>query len=315
MKETNIKPGGNMFKKPLYYLVPIKIIVLILIFSDTGCKRDKADKDAFSMAFVTDIHLQPELNAVAGFEKALDTINDLKPDFIIAGGDLIMDALGAQYDRADSLYNLYLKTIRKAEMPVYNTMGNHEIYGLYGRSGADPSHPEYGEKIYEKRLGETYYSFTHKGWKFMIINSVEDTGNEGYVGLIDSAQILWIKEELVRTDPSTPIVISTHIPFISAMVQIENGSTVANDSSLVVYNSKEVIDLFKNHNLKLVLQGHLHIVEEININGVHYITGGAISGGWWKGPYMWSEEGFVFVTFSKDDFTWRYVDYGWEVNK
>ncbi|MCU0367134.1 MAG: metallophosphoesterase, partial [Bacteroidales bacterium] len=167
-----------MFKKPLYYLVPIKIIVLILIFSDTGCKRDKVDKDAFSMAFVTDIHLQPELNAVAGFEKALDTINDLKPDFIIAGGDLIMDALAAQYDRADSLYNLYLKTIRKAEMPVYNTMGNHEIYGLYGRSGADPAHPEYGEKIYEKRLGETYYSFTHKGWKFMIINSVEDTGDE-----------------------------------------------------------------------------------------------------------------------------------------
>ena len=155
----------------------------------------------------------------------------------------------------------------------------------------------------------------HKGWKFMVLNSIEAAGREGYVGEIDSAQILWIKEELVRTDPSTPIVISTHIPFISAMTQRLSGSTVANDSSLVVYNAKEVLDFFKNHNLKLVLQGHLHIVEDVFVDGVHYITGGAVCGGWWKGPYQWSGGGISLSHLRKRYFRLESLsDYGWEVN-
>jgi 3',5'-cyclic AMP phosphodiesterase CpdA len=302
-------------KKTIFYVFAIKFIVLIIFFSDSGCKREKKDRDTFGVAFITDIHLQPELNAVAGFEKVLDTINILKPDFIITGGDLIMDALATPFERVDSLFNLYSKTIRRADMPVYNTIGNHELYGIYRASGADPLDPGYGDKIYEQRLGESYYSFIHNGWKFMVLNSIEAAGRDGYVGLIDSAQILWIKEELTRTDPATPIVISTHIPFITAMTQRESGSTVANDSSLVVYNSRQVIDLFKNHNLKLVLQGHLHIVEDVFVDGVHYITGGAVSGRWWKGPYLWSEEGFLYLRFGKEDFTWEYVDYGWEPEK
>jgi predicted MPP superfamily phosphohydrolase len=303
-------------KKTIYYLVAIKLVVLSIIFSYSACKREKTDKETFSIAFLTDMHLQPERDAVRGFNQALDTVNKLNPDFIITGGDLIMDALGQSYGRADSLYNLYQEVIRKAKMPVYNTMGNHEIYGIYKkRSGADPDNPEYGEKMFEKRIGESYYSFTHKGWKFMIINSIEDTKNDRYVGMVDSAQISWIKNELIKTDKSVPIVISTHIPFISAFSQKYKGSTVPNDSGLVVYNSKQVIDMFNNHNLKLVLQGHLHTVEDIHIDGIHFITGGAISSGWWKGPNRGFEEGFVYLTFSRNDFTWRYVDYGWDAVK
>lgn len=293
----------------------MQLAVLILLLSHTACRREKADTDTFSIAFLTDIHLQPERNAVPGFIKALDTVNSLEPDFIITGGDLIMDALGQSYGRADSLYLLYQETIKKAEAPVYNTMGNHEIYGIYSRAGADPAHPEYGEKMYEKRIGPSYYSFMHKGWKFMVLNSVEDTKRNKYVGLIDTVQIAWIAQELESTIPETPIVISTHIPFISVMTQRYGGSTLPNDSSLVVYNSSPVLDLFREHNLKLVLQGHLHVLEDIYYEGVHYITGGAVSGGWWKGPYLTCEEGFLWLTFSEKDFAWKYVDYGWVVEK
>lgn len=94
-------------------------------------------------------------------------------------------------------------------MPVHNTMGNHDIYGIYSLSGADPKHPDYGEKMFENRIGKSYYSFNHKGWKFMILNSIEDTGKDSYIGLIDQKQIDWIKTELQKTDPGTPIVIST----------------------------------------------------------------------------------------------------------
>lgn len=295
------------------FAILVAVLVIIQLFS--GCNRDIKEKDSFSIAFLTDIHIQPEENAVAGFTQALDLVNKLNPDFILTGGDLIMDALGQSYGRADSLYNLYQEVIKKSNMPVYNTMGNHEIYGIYKRSSADPANPEYGELMFEKRLGKSYYAFDHKGWKFIIINSIEDTKKGKYVGQIDTAQISWIKSELKNTSPSTPIVISTHIPFITAYTQKYGGSTLPNDSSLVVCNSKEVIDLFNGYNLKLVLQGHLHTVEDIYIDGIHFITGGAVSAGWWKGPNRGFEEGFMYITFGKNDFRWRYVDYGWDVQK
>jgi len=305
----------RIMKKTPYSFITATMIALLLFFSVTGCNESNNAGNSFSVAFLTDIHLQPERNAVAGFTTALDTVNSLKPDFILTGGDLIMDALGQSYGRADSLYILYQEIIKKAEVPVYNTMGNHEIYGIYSRSGADPAHPEYGEKMYEKRIGPSYYSFMHEGWKFMILNSIEDTHRNKYVGLVDSVQIAWIETELEKTDPETPIVISTHIPFISVMTQRYGGSTVPNDSSLVVYNSSHVLDLFRDYNLKLVLQGHLHVLEDIYYEGVHYITGGAVSAAWWRGPYLTCEEGFLWLTFGKDEFTWKYIDYGWTVEK
>jgi 3',5'-cyclic-AMP phosphodiesterase len=260
---------------------------------------------------MTDIHLTYERNAVPGFKQAIKSVDELNPDFVIMGGDMIMDALGQRYSLADSLYKLYSETVKDFKMPVFNTMGNHEIYGIYSVSGADTTNPEYGEKMFEKRLGELYSSFEHKGWKFMILNSVENNGNNSYIGKIDDAQIEWIKKELQQTDPKMPIVISTHIPFITASTQKNLGTTVGNDSSTVIYNGKEVLDLFKGHNLKLVLQGHLHSVEDIYIDGIHFITGGAVSGAWWQGPNQGTKEGYMLITARKDDISWKYIDYGW----
>lgn len=286
--------------------------IVLPVFSQS---YQEEERDSFSFVFCTDIHVQPERKAVEGFTQAIDTINILKPAFVITGGDLIMDALGQTYERADYLYNLYEEVIKKFQMPVHNTIGNHEIYGIYEKSGADPANPEYGEKMFENRLGKSYYTLEYAGWKFMILNSIEDTKQSRYIGLIDDKQIEWIKEELARTDPKTPIVISTHIPFITAFAQKYYGSTIANDSALVVVNSREVLDLFKGYNLKLVLQGHLHTVEDIYIDGTHFITGGAISAAWWTGPNMGFEEGFILVNVKGDDFDWKYVDYGWQVEK
>jgi 3',5'-cyclic AMP phosphodiesterase CpdA len=288
---------------------------LLLIITLLGCKTTPTlnTSDSFSFVFLTDVHLQPEKGAMKGFVMAIGNINALKPDFVITGGDLIMDALEQTYSRADSLYDLYQTICKDFAMPVYNTLGNHDIYGIYEGSGADPSDPEYGEKMFENRLGKTYYAFDHKGWKFMVLNSVEDTKRNEYVGMIDSLQLEWIKKELAATDTTTPIVLSTHIPFITAFTQRYRGSTLPNDSSLVVVNSKQVLDLFNHHNLKLVLQGHLHIVEDVLVDGVHYLTGGAISGGWWTGPNRGFEEGFMYLAVKGDSISWQYVDYGWQV--
>lgn len=301
-------------KSALSIICGLILAFLLFVSFDQVSVDSRPSEPDFTFAFITDIHVQPERHAIEGYRQAIDSINSLNPDFVITGGDLIMDALGQTFGRADSLYNIYQNETMRFKMPVYNTLGNHEIYGIYDTTFSNASHPEYGEAIFGNRLGDSYYSFMKDGWKFMIINSVEDTKENRYIGKIDSTQIKWIASELENTHPETPIVISTHIPFVTAFKQVYYGSTIANDSALVVINSKEVLDLFEGHNLKLVLQGHLHTVEDIYIDGTHFITGGAISAHWWKGANRGFEEGFVLVKVFGDNFSWDYIDYGWEVD-
>lgn len=302
-------------KKQIFISCICLLLPLAYLLTMNSCvDSEKGKENEFSFVFMTDIHLQPERKAPEGFKMAIDKVNELNPDFVITGGDLIMDALGQSWGRSDSLYKLYQEYTGFFKMPVNNTIGNHEIYGIYRESKADPSHPEYGEKMFEQRLGPSWYAFSHKGWKFFILNSIEDTKRSSYIGWVDSLQMAWLNKELSQTDKQVPLVISTHIPFLTIYAQKYDGSTLANDSSLVVANSKQVLDLFKEHNLRLVLQGHLHTVEEIKVDNVSFITAGAVSGKWWSGANRGFEEGFVKIDVNGQNFKWKYIDYGWTVN-
>ena len=304
--------------KRIFYFSNVIIFFLLVLFSgcnDSETKNSHTEPDGFTFVFMTDIHLQPELNAVEGFKQAIDSVNRINPDFVITGGDLVMDVLGQAYGRSDSLYKLYLESAKHFNMPVYNTMGNHEIFGIYESSGVNSSHPEYGEKMYENRIGKRYYSFDHKEWHFMVLDGIEDTGESGYIGMIDSVQMDWIKNDLEKTDAETPVIISVHIPFVTVATQLSKGALEPNSRGAVINNSKEVLNLFKGHNLKLVLQGHLHFIEDIYANGIHFITGGAVSSRWWGGKYNGMEEGFVVVHVKNENFTWEYFDYGWEAEE
>lgn len=288
---------------------------LYLLFSACTTNLPPVEKPAneFSFVFMTDIHVQTEKNAISGFRKAIVKVNELNPAFVITGGDLIMDALGRSYSRADSLYDIYTAMQTEFKMPVFNTMGNHEIYGWYARSGADTTHPEYGKKMFEQRIGPRYQRIDRYGWVFLILDSVVKNGKGGYEGGIDAEQIQWLTEQLESIPAETPIVISTHIPLMTLEGQLLRGSTGANEAGEVIVNAKEVLGLFKEHNLKLVLQGHLHYYETMYAFGTSYVTGGAVSAAWWEGPFYGTEEGFLLLKVVDDEVSWEYIDYGWNV--
>jgi 3',5'-cyclic AMP phosphodiesterase CpdA len=293
------------------YLV---ILSWLILYSCKNKPIQIENPNDFQFVFMTDIHLQPELNATQGFKQAIDSANKINPDFVITGGDLIMDAIGVGYNRADSLYNLYNETIKNFKMPVYNTLGNHELFGIYKESGVSETNPEYGEKMYKKRIAKRFYSFRHKDFVFFNLDAIEDTHKNGYIGKIDSTQLDWIKMQLDSIEKTTPIVITTHIPFMTVWPQSENGTMITNIHGLVVENAKEVLDLFKGHNLKLVLQGHLHFYEDIFVNNIHFVTGGAVCAKWWEGKRNGLEEGFLIVKVINKELSFEYKDYGWKVN-
>lgn len=295
-----------------------KLALFVLIAGILTCcqqtsKQEITKDNDFSFVFMTDIHITYELNATQGLLQAIDTINKLAPDFVLTGGDNIMDALGQSYSRADSLYNLYEETVGNLEMPIYHSLGNHEVFGLYEESGISPDHKEYGKNLFEHRLAKRYYSFDHKNWHFIVLDGIGFTDDRHYFGEIDSIQIEWLKQDLAKINKNTPVAISTHIPLLSVGTQIMTGPTEGFRKSSIINNAQEIIKILEQYNVKLVLQGHLHFLEDINYNGIHYITGGAVSSNWWEGPRFGMEEGFLKITVSGEKFDWEYVDFGWEI--
>lgn len=288
---------------------------LLMISCASPGNRPAEEEESFTFVFLTDIHLKPEMGAMEGFQMAIDTVNALNPDFVLTGGDLIDDALRVAHGRADSLYVLYKEMSGGFRMPVYNAMGNHEHYGYSAQPPVDPSDPDYGDRMYERVIGERYYSFDHKGWHFMVLEGTAkgDDTQGAYIGLIDDAQMAWIRQDLARVDPDTPIVLVTHIPLVSIIPQLQHGPRYAETQSTLIMNQQEVLAPFRSMNLKLVLQGHLHALEEMNLmNRVRFITGGAVSGLWWRTPDDAElQEGFLQIKVTGEDFTWNYVDYGW----
>ena len=287
------------------------VILLLFVQCNQGPSRNNKDEE-FSFVFMTDIHVKPELRAAEGFARAIDTINALKPDFVISGGDNVFDALQASYGRADSLYFLYDSLSKQLEMPLYNTIGNHEVFGLYQAGGIDSSHEFYGKKMYEERIGDRYYSFDYKHWHFIILDGIGFTPDRKYVGVIDSLQMEWLKADL-EAHKDKPVAVSTHIPLLSVGQQVFGKPTSAFSPSEIITNAKEVRELLEQYNVKLVLQGHLHMLEDILYNGIHYVTGGAVCARWWLGPRNGMEEGFLKIDVSGDTFRCQYIDFKWSL--
>jgi len=283
---------------------------LVLLAAVAGCGEAA---NSFRFVFMTDIHVRPELEADAGYRSAIQKVNELKPEFVITGGDLVSDALAQPYGRAAQLYDLFIEISRDFDMPVYHTLGNHEIFGLYEKSGVEPDHPQYGKALYQQAMGieRTYYSFDHKGWHFVILDAVGMTAERSYIGEVDSVQLDWLERDLAGLAPGTPVAAVLHIPLVSVYEQMKHGATAAFRPSGVVTNSLQVLDILQRADLKLVLQGHLHIVEEIIYGDVHYITGGAVSGAWWRGDRDGFPEGFVVVDVDGERFDWSYQTFGW----
>lgn len=312
MKEKSSKPLGRR-----KFLVKTGLATMgapLLTISGSGKESKVAhgsDEDSFEFLFMTDIHIKPEMNAPMGFQMAIDKANELNPDFLITGGDLVYDVMRGNFEKSDSLFELYSEMSKGFKMPVYNCIGNHDLFGIYEESPENENHPDYKYGMWERYLGKTYYAFDHKGWHFITLNSLEVTDDKRYKGSFHQEQLQWLRDHLLGIDNRTPIVVTTHIPMLCTFSQLygKEGTRSAD-------NASQVFELFKAHNLKLVLQGHIHWKEYGFVNDrVHFLTGGSIAGNGWKGRRHNTKEGFMRIKVNGDDFSWEYIDHGWEAER
>lgn len=279
-----------------------------------AARRDPKPAGSFDFVFFTDTHIQPELDAAHGCAMAFAKISATKPDFAICGGDLVYDALAVAHPRADMLFDLYQRTEDRLKIPLYHTIGNHDLFGVLTKSGVAPNDPSYGKKMYEDRVGaRTYYSFDHKGYHFIVLDSIQPTPDRFWEGRMDDVQQHWLRDDLRRIEPEAPVIVITHVPLITGYLAYgpkPDGSPRYDTVS--VANSSDVIALFEGRNILAVLQGHLHINELVNYKNCQYVCCGAVCGNWWHGPRLAFPEGYTVVSLRDGKVSWQYETYGFK---
>lgn len=274
-----------------------------------------AAAEDFSFLFVTDTHIQPELHATEGCQMAFKKARTMHADFTIQGGDHIFDGLAVPMSRSIELFKIYNETEQQLGLKVYHTMGNHDVLGLYPKSGYDLTDPMYGKTYFEEKVGPRYQSFDHKGVHFIILDSIGFTPERTYFGFLDEIQLAWLRTDLAKVSPATPVILISHIPLITAYAQYSAPPAMPYKyNSLSVSNTYEILPLLAKHNVIGVLQGHTHVNEKVEFNGITYITGGAVSGNWWKGIHEGTPEGFTVCTVKDGKLTTRYETYGFHAD-
>ena len=270
------------------------------------------DRDGFSFAFISDCHIRPELNADKGCAACFEQISASDHDFVINGGDHIEDALEASRARATMLMDLYQRTERRhLRKPVHHVLGNHDCLGVFAKSGIDPSAPDYGKQFYMDRFGPRYYAFDHKGVHFVVLDSVGLTDDRNYEGRVDAAQLAWLKADLAAQPKGVRIIVVTHIPLITAMQCYEPESWLNTPHNWTfVANGRDVLRILREHDVLAVLQGHSHVFEQIELNGIRFISTGAVAGADWRGSFLGTPEGYSEIFISGRSVEARYRTYG-----
>lgn len=273
-------------------------------------------KRILRVAHLTDIHIKPEKTAEQGFAAALHQVNQLpdKPDFIINGGDAIMNAVSFSKENVKAQWNCFHSILKSEnDLKVHHCIGNHDLFG-WAMPGADKS----SGKIWaldEYQMNLPYYSFSTKGWKFIVIDSIHPRKSvPGYFGKVDEAQLAWLETELHNTPEHTHICVVSHIPIL-AVCTLFDGSYVHNNHWFVPDNTlhadaRILRDLFyKNGKVKACLSGHIHLIDHVNYLDTDYYCNGAVSGGWWKGDHQQFSPSFIVMNFFEDGSTTREVFY------
>ena len=231
----------------------IKFILILLFFFGNSAVGD-VDPNEKPFTFVQ--LCDPQLGVggyehdVNTFKQAVNRINILKPDFVIICGDL------AHYYTEESINDF--KDINDGfKVPCYIAPGNHDI-------GDQPTIESLIR--YRRDIGEDYFSFEHKGYTFIVTNSLlwksplEDESQKH-----DS----WFKQELQdANDANSPVFVVQHIPLYKESPDEPEDPYY----TLPVVKRKELLDLFEKYNVVAVLGGHLHETIINDYNGIQLVN-------------------------------------------
>jgi predicted phosphodiesterase len=279
--------------------------------------RPGARAGRLRIVLYSDVHARTEWETPRALRTAADAMNAQKPDLLVGCGDHVTEGFRSSAATMAPRWDVYVEHLYdRLEAPALPVIGNHDLTAARPRDGTPRA--EDPRVVFRERFGvpRTYRTFEHRGYRFIFVDSIGlEPGAPTYQGWVDGEQKEWIRSVLSTVSEDTPVVLATHVPFHTAFYQFTLGTTKPPPRSRVIVNARDVLKLFENHNLVLVLQGHTHVDEIVRWRNITYITGGAVSGRWWRGHWYGTREGFGIVTLDGNRVDWEYVHYGWTARR
>ncbi len=197
------------------------------------------------------------------FDKAIDKLNLMQPEFVISVGDLIdgyttdPKIWNAQWDELDKMVN-------RLDMPFYYVPGNHDVSN------------ELLTDVWRKRHGLDYYSFVYKNVLFISLNT-DEIKNGG----MSKTQTDYVVNTLKENQNVKWTLLFMHRPLWSY------GDKAGYDAI-----EKELIN--RKHT---VFSGHHHNYQYQEKNGMdHYVLATTGGGSWRRGADVGEFDHITWVT-------------------
>ncbi|MDM8520456.1 metallophosphoesterase [Anaerolineales bacterium HSG6] len=189
----------------------------------------------------------------AGFLANVITQLNNRPEleFVLISGDLVNDALAAEFDQFDQL-------ISRLKKPYYIIPGNHDrrdaeaTVGLTRYEVAQRYNPQVSQRPVDGNSQAGYWSQTVKtGIQLIGLDSIRDAD---WGGEVDENQLNWLKQELPRHADKL-VILTIHHP-LHPLAPIDETPKGRN---FYANNGAELIALLDQHpQCQLVLTGHHH---------------------------------------------------------
>ncbi len=214
---------------------------------------------------------------IAAFKQAVKQINQLKPDFVVIAGDLVNVPGEKAYDDFKEIKSTF-------DMPCYCASGNHDV-------GQKPTAETL--KMYRDTIGQDYYSFQHKGYVFVVINT------QLWKHLVPGeteTQDAWLGKTLADAKQAKmPVVIVGHIPIFT-----EKADEADAYYNIPLKDRKRLLKLFKDSGVVAVLTGHRHARTVNDYEGIQLVTSETTSKNFDKRPrafFLWRVESPTSVSY------------------
>lgn len=171
------------------------------------------------------------------YEKAVEKINNLNPDFVVITGDFVNNS------NSTAQIKEFKRITAKIDpkIPVYYTPGNHDL-------GQNPD--EESIRKYIKNYGSDKFSFIHKGSAFIGFNS---SVIKAKLVKPEEEQYNWLVKKLKESQHAQHIILFCHYPFFNKTVDEPTAY-----SNIDLDCREKYLDLFNNNNVEAVFSGHYH---------------------------------------------------------
>ena len=240
---------------------------------------------------ISDTHLSPtKRHFHDNWEPLRAWIAAREPDLVIHTGDVTVDGADMEEDMA-----FCADLLRGIDAEVLAVPGNHDV----GEPG-NPHQPVNDARIarWRRHFGPDYWHRDIGSWRIFGLNSMLFGSGEN----AEQEQLEWLSEAMREAD-GRPVAWFTHRPlFVSDPLEGEVGYWAAPPAERAV-----IMEMVRDHRVKLVSSGHLHRAHKDVRDGVHYVW--APSSGFVVGPSLQPEMpgearlGAVVVDLADDGFS------------